>query len=94
MSDLIYKEYIKKQVQELNPCDYGSISSYETHSAADDVLRDVLRIIDDTDTAYDVNKVVEQLKERSKPSGFGLIPDERYISEEDALELVKKGGVE
>lgn len=94
MSDLIYKEYIKKQVQELNPCDYGSISSYEAHYAADDVLRDVLRIIDDADIAYDVDNVIEELEanieEHEDECGFD---DFSYIDSDTAIAIVKAGGV-
>lgn len=44
-------------------------------------------------TAYDVDKAVEELKKASKPLGIGFIPDERYIKEEKAIEIVKQGSV-
>ena len=44
-------------------------------------------------TAYDVDKVVEKLEKQSKPLGIGFIPDERYIKEEKAIEIVKQVGV-
>lgn len=44
-------------------------------------------------TAYDVDKVVEKLEKQSKPLGIGFIPDERYIKEKKAIEIVKQCGV-
>lgn len=43
---------------------------------------------------YNVEKVVAELEEASKPLGFGLMPDSRYIAESKAIEIVKRGGVE
>lgn len=44
--------------------------------------------------AYNVEKVVAELEEASKPLGFGLIPDSRYIAESKAIDIVKRGGVD
>lgn len=50
--------------------------------------------VDAQPTAYNVEKVVAELEEASKPLGFGLMPDSRYIAESKAIDIVKRGGVE
>ena len=52
-----------------------------------------LEDFDSIPTAYDVDKVVEKLEKQSKPLGIGFIPDERYIKEKKAIEIVKQCGV-
>ena len=37
---------IKAEIEQLNPVDYGSMFSYESHNGARDMKRDVLEIID------------------------------------------------
>lgn len=38
---------IKAEIEKLNPVDYGSMYSYESHHGARDMKRDVLEIIDE-----------------------------------------------
>ena len=52
-----------------------------------------IKMLDKQPTAYDVDKVVEKLEKQSKPLGIGFIPDERYIKEKKAIEIVKQCGV-
>lgn len=53
-------------------------------------------IIDEQPTAYDVDKVVEQLKERSKEfnSGLRLHGKPEDILTDEAIEIVKAGGMD
>lgn len=44
MLDII--DDIKAEIEQLNPVDYGSMFSYESHNGAKDMKRDVLDIID------------------------------------------------
>ena len=37
---------IRKEIEQLNPVDYGSMFSYESHNGAKDMKRDALDIID------------------------------------------------
>lgn len=37
---------IVEEIEKLNPVDYGSIYSYESHEGAEEMQRDVLNIID------------------------------------------------
>ena len=58
---------------------------------ASDVLDMIEQLQDDLKDSID--KVVEELEETSKPLGFGLMPDSRYIAESKAINIVR-GGVE
>ena len=37
---------VKAEIEKLNPVDYGSIFSYESHNGAKDMQRDILEILD------------------------------------------------
>lgn len=37
---------VKAEIEKLNPVDYGSMFSYESHNGAKDMQRDVLQILD------------------------------------------------
>ncbi len=37
---------IVEEIEKLNPVDYGSIYSYESHKGAEEMQRDILNIID------------------------------------------------
>lgn len=52
--------------------------------------------VDDIPTAYDVDKVVEQLEERSKEynSGVRLHGKPEEMLTDEAIEIVKRGGKE
>lgn len=63
----------------------------------------VLSIIDEQPTAFDVNKVCEQLQKNSIMMGtskcaFDYPPDEKYIEEvvkiRTAFEIVERGGID
>lgn len=56
----------------------------------------VLALLDKYPTAYDVDKVVEQLKERSKEynSGVRLHGKPEEMLTDEAIEIVKRGGKE
>lgn len=53
-------------------------------------------IIDEQPTAYDVDKVVDELRQRSKEynSGVRLHGKPEEMLTEDAIEIVRDGGVE
>lgn len=58
-------------------------------------IKAILDFIDKQPTAYDVNKVVKQLKERSKEfnSGLRLHGKPEDILTDEAIEIVKAGGL-
>ena len=53
----------------------------------------IFRYIDEQQTAYDVDKVVEQLEENSFEMGKDSIPV-HYVRLNKAIEIVKGGGVD
>lgn len=56
-------------------------------------MKAILDFIDNQPTAYDVNKVVEQLKTDSSVKLYGSGNSNNYlISLEEAIEIVKAGG--
>lgn len=57
--------------------------------------KNVFDIIDEQPTAYDVDKVVAELENEDNHLTYGGIPfKEPPITVADAIELVRKGGVE
>lgn len=85
-----WNEYKKAEEQGLLlrlPCKVGDTVYYISEGFIEPYLLEYIP------TAYDVDKVVEKLEKQSKPLGIGFIPDERYIKEEKAIEIVKQVGV-
>lgn len=68
------------------------------HALANDFIggkKTLGQVIDEQPTAFDLDKVMEQLKDRSvlsRPVGWPKIYE--IITLEDAIEIVKGGGVE
>ena len=58
-------------------------------------INTVKRLLQDVDTAYDIDKVVEELKKRSKEynSGVRLHGKPEEMCTDEAIEIVKQGGV-
>lgn len=58
-------------------------------------MKAILDFIDNQPTAYDVNKVVKQLEERSKEynSGLRLHGKPENMRTDEAIEIVKAGGL-
>ena len=56
------------EIGKINPVDYGSMFSYEAHSAAREVLRDVVRILDTAPT-IDLNILLDGKAFMSSPIG-------------------------
>lgn len=50
MSDLISRDEITTEIEKINCVDYGSLDSYEAHSAVRYCLLDIQRLIDDAPT--------------------------------------------
>lgn len=46
IDELINRQTLLNEISALNPVDYGSISNYEGHACARDILYDVKRIIE------------------------------------------------
>ena len=58
-------------------------------------LTNLIELIDEQPTAYDVDKVVEGLEKEESVKLYGSINSGNYmIPLKDAIEIVRKGGVE
>lgn len=84
-----FKEYIKNGFQDA----MNLFKNEEGRDVARQITEAFCRDIDEQPTAYDIDKVVEQLKERSKEFNSGLRlhgkPEEMLTDE--AIEIVKAG---
>lgn len=64
---------------------YGNKDAQQQyHSYSTMMMYEIADMIEDAPTAYDVNKVVEQIKSLSPAN---------YVSKDDVLKIVKGGGV-
>ncbi len=61
------------------------------HVPISDIVRGWKKIVDAQPTAYDVDKVVERLEVNSM---FAQADDEPFVMLDDAVEIVKSGGVD
>lgn len=95
MSDLINKKliyaddifrYIKA---EINP--YGK----PFEGSAYELGLKVMRYIENMSAAYDADKIIEQIsKAKDKYGMVDYINDKPVIAKEQAIEIIKKGGIE
>lgn len=89
MSDLISRSELLEELKSLKIVLNGK------QIFSDDAKDTVLRIVNEQPTAYDIDKVVEKLTERSKEYNSGLRlhgkPEEMLTN--DAIKIVKQGGV-
>ena len=52
---------------------------------------DIDELIETIPTAYDTGEVINELIKESKKLGIGFFPERKYIQEENAIEIVKRG---
>lgn len=74
-----------------SPIDVQDIESIKVSA----VIQDCIKAIENQPTAYDVDKVVEQLGKKQNNKGFGGTIQEIFYDSglEDAIEIVKGGEV-
>ena len=84
MSDLISRSALIEEIKSL------SIVLNGKQIFSDDAKDTVLRIIKEQPTAYDVNKVVEELELHSFELGTDTLPV-HYVRLNEAIEIVKAG---
>ena len=84
-----FKEYIKNGFQDA----MNLFKNEEGRDVARQIPEAFCRDIDEQPTAYDIDKVVEQLKERSKEfnSGLRLHGKPEDMLTDGAIEIVKAG---
>ena len=86
MSDLISRSALIEEIKSL------SIVLGGKQIFSDNAKDSVLRTIDEQPTAYDIDKVVEELELHSFELGTDTLPV-HYVRLNDAIEIVKQGGV-
>ena len=86
MSDLISRSALIEEIKSL------SIVLNGKQIFSDDAKDTVLRIINEQPTAYDVDKVIEELELHSFELGTDTLPV-HYVRLNEAIEIVKQGGV-
>ena len=74
-----------------SPIDVQDIESIKVSA----VIQDCIKAIENQPTAYDVDKVVEQLGKKQNNKGFGGTIQEIFYDSglKDAIEIVKGGGM-
>ena len=78
-----------------------SLESYklltdEYRDFARDITRGFLKDIDAQPTAYDIDKIIERLEEKSEIycREYGYPEDENILYLQDAIEIIERGGIE
>jgi hypothetical protein len=99
-------EDIIRDLMDAHGLDYvNDIDEDAVMAFADDLLKAVQNVIDTEQTAYDPDKVVEQLRDEEELSyaDFEIYAEEHGLSEDDdwhyrglgrAVEIVKRGGAD
>lgn len=88
-NSLISREQVIKLIDELGYVNCRNGKDFEANNRVDKIRQKVIEM----PTAYDVDKVIEQMKEKATSiykDGSG----EKFIWEEDAIKIVVAGGVE
>ena len=84
MSDLISRQAVLDKLKDFS-------DMYTLNEEAKVVLETIVRIVTEQPTAYDVEKVVAELKKESYQE---YCDSERIVELKDAIDIVRKGGVE
>ena len=92
-NDLIKRRDTIENIWSLFNNTYNDATRFDAEETelAKRILSDVQTVIDEQPTAYDVDKVVERLEVNSM---FAQADDEPFVVLDDAVEIVKSGGIE
>lgn len=84
--------YLNDFMLQQSPIDVQDIESIKVSA----VIKDCIKAVDEQPTAYNVDKVVEQLGKKQNNKGFGGTIQEIFYDSglEDAIEIVKGGGID
>ena len=103
MSRLIDADALLEQYNLKDATKYGNKDAeQQAHSYSTMMLYEIADMIEDAPTAYDTDKVVEELEENASrytkkyatPYGNNGYRDTKAISIHKAIEIVKRGGVD
>lgn len=88
MSDLISRKSVLDKLKDFS-------NMYTLEEEARIVLETIVRIVTEQPTAYGVSKVVAELEEMpNRESDYYYAHSNDVIDREDAIDIVKRGGVE
>ena len=103
MERLIDADALLEQYNLKDATKYGNKDAeQQAHSYSTMMLYEIADMIEDAPTAYDIDKVVEELEENASrytkkyatPYGNNGYRDTKAISIHKAIEIVKRGGVD
>ena len=103
MARLIDADALLEQYNLKDATKYGNKDAeQQAHSYSTMMLYEIADMIEDAPTAYDIDKVVEELEENASrytkkyatPYGNNGYRDTKAISIHKAIEIVKRGGVD
>ena len=92
--DLISREALMKEIQSFR-CSLTGLSEGKGAAVrvADEYRKSILQIIEEQPTAFDKEKVIEQLNRCRVYQFQGMLPDGRVCHFSDVVEIVEKGGI-
>jgi predicted CopG family antitoxin len=99
MEDLTYT--IETMIEEYEDDDFGVHNEHDVKYLKGNINFSEIakRLIEKQRTAFDVDKVVEQLEEvsnisKTEPTDLGIVDEYKWIFFNDAIEIVKAGGID
>ena len=93
MSDLISRKVLIENIWSIFNNTYNDASRFEAEELAKRILCDTQKVIEKQQTAYDVDKVVEQLEEKILNTSDSQLGIATRMAFGKAIEIVKSGGV-
>ena len=93
MSDLISRSEMIKAIEE----HYINLTNDNVPRSIPDFYSEMQKLVYNQPTAFDTEKVVEQLEERKGNvfiDGKKMYQEDYFIDIDDAIDIAKKGGVE
>lgn len=93
MSDLISRSEMIKAIEE----HYINLTNDNVPRSIPDFYSEMQKLVYNQPTAFDTERVVEQLEERKGNvfiDGKKMYQEDYFIDIDDAIDIVKKGGVE
>ena len=84
--DLISRKAVLEILYDISDRNYGSLFGHGINKACD--------VIEHAETAFDRERVIEELKRCRVYQFQGMLPDVRVCHFSDAIKIVEKGGIE
>lgn len=92
-NDLISRSALLEEINNFSMRITGSANAMAI-SIMEETKKSIAKMVDEQPTAYDVDKVVERLKEERENAWDLRDGGARYSAYDNVLEIVKSGGIE